>query len=117
LQWPSLLLATGQLCRHPVEHLCQVENLCNLHHPLLYFIPGHARHLKGGGDVVKDGKGGIVDELLVHHGNASFSYRHPGDIFVVHENGSPGGPIQSCHDAQQRRFPVQGSAKDYCSGS
>jgi hypothetical protein len=112
----SLLLSAGQLCGHTVQHAFQMERFSRFADPPVDLLFRQTADFQGRGDVVVDGQGGVVDELLVDHGDASFSHGNAGHVLAVKDDFPAGGPVKSGHDAQQRGFSGKGSAQQYIAG-
>jgi hypothetical protein len=72
-----------------------------------------SRDAQGRGDVVEDGLGRVVDELLVDHGHVAAAHGHPGHVLAVGQDPAPRGAGQTGHDAQERRLAGLGSAQQH----
>jgi hypothetical protein len=88
--------------------LFQMEHFSRFANPPVDLLFRQTTDFQGRGDVVVDGQGGVVDELLVDHGDASFSHGNAGHVLAVKDDFPAGGPVKSGHDAQQRRFFLKG---------
>ena len=64
-------------------------------HPFVNFGFGHPGYFQRRGNVFIDGERGVVDELLVHHGDVTFSDGRAGDVHPVFDHPAGSGPVKA----------------------
>jgi len=114
----ALLLAARQSERHAVEIGFEPQQARDLADPALDFLVGPALYPERRGDVLEDGEGGVVDELLVDHRHRTLADVDAGHVPAVHGDAARGRRIETGQQAHQRGLARQRrSQKDaQCSG-
>ena len=93
----ALLLAARELQGPAVEEGRQVHQGAGLAHAPVDLGLRLAHQPHGRGDVLVDRQAGVVDELLIDHGDAAVLDAHAGDVLAAPENAPFRGLVQPRH--------------------
>ncbi len=113
----ALLLPAGKLRRQPVQQGVDAEHGRRLPDAPVDLGGIFAANFQGGGDIVVNGEGRVVDELLVDHGHAALAHRAAGDVLAVGQELAARGPVEPGHDPKEGGFSGQGAAENDVAGT
>ena len=109
----ALLLAARQRRWQPVQEMVDAQEPRHLPDPAVDLgtrSPGQAQRR---GDVLEHRERGIVDELLVDHGDVAAAQVAAGDVLAVLEHPALARPVEPGQDAQERGLAGQRRAQEH----
>ncbi len=107
----TLLLAAGQFGRGTLQIRSDVQAVGHAHHAGADLCLRYALDAQRRGDVLIDGKGWIIDKLLVHHRQIAMPHRDAGHVAAIGDDAPGARFVQARHHAHQRRLAGLGGTE------
>ena len=100
-----------------LEELLDAQHLRGFQYLALDQLAGHTGLAQRRGDVLEDGHGRVIDELLIHHRHVAQAHRALGDIDAIHQDATAVGLVQPGHQAHQAGFAGQRAPEQNVEGT
>ncbi|MNO87148.1 hypothetical protein D3C76_785660 [compost metagenome] len=113
----ALLLATGQFQGITLQEFLDAQHLRGFQHLALDLLIGDTGLAQRRGDVLEDGHGRVIDELLIHHRHVAQAHRALGDIDAIHQDAPGVGLVQPGHQAHETGLAGQRAPEQNVEGS
>ena len=113
----ALLLAAGKVQRLAVEIGLELQKLGGFAHPRLDLLRRNPRNAQRRGDVLVDIERGVIDELLVDHGNAAALHRPARHVLALDEHAAARRRIEPGHEAHERGLAGERRAEQHVEGA
>ncbi|MNI08081.1 hypothetical protein D3C73_611050 [compost metagenome] len=113
----ALLLTTGKFEGIALEEFLDAQHLRGFQHFALDQLIGHTGLAQRRGDVLEDGHGRVIDELLIDHRHVAQAHRALRDIDAIHQDAAAVGLVQPGHQTHETGFAGQRAPEQNVEGS
>ncbi|MNL10699.1 hypothetical protein D3C87_1315060 [compost metagenome] len=111
------MLAAGQFEGVALEEFLDAQHLRGFQHFALDHFVGRTGLAQRRGDVLEDGHGRVIDELLIHHRHVAQAHRALRDIDAVHQDPAGVRLVQPGHQTHETGFAGQRAPQQNVEGS
>ena len=98
------VLAAGELGGGAVQHRFKPQQAGGVAHTAVDFAAVKTGDAERGGDVLKDRKRRVIDELLIDHRDIAATDRNARHVASINREMTGIGLVEPCHEPHQRGF-------------